>query len=276
MLLDEIPTLDELLDRSDLYKRLMTTLPQLEIDDRTYFVFECDLLLDLDDLALHVVHREAPELLPTYDDGRRKLVGDEKDGQLVRWKEGTVLSYCVARETFESEEHYRSIVEYMAIAARDWENTCDVAFEYMADLDAPGGTRKTAMFEVVSNPFMHDMLALAFFPYQWPSKRKIYIGAQYHGDHKYDRTGILRHELGHVLGFRHEHIRPEAPPLFAVESRVGTQNLTEYDQLSVMHYPYWNHPVHGNVGNLALTISPRDLVGAQKLYGPPKSKAAVT
>jgi len=45
--------------------------------------------------------------------------------------------------------------------------------------------------------------------------------------------GVFRHELGHVLGLRHEHIR--APGTFCTEDS-SWRGVTAYDSASVMHY----------------------------------------
>jgi hypothetical protein len=79
---------------------------------------------------------------------------------------------------------------------------------------------------------------------------------------------VLRHELGHVLGFRHEHIRDEAP-LGCPEDDIGTKqtsNLTPFDRYSVMHY------LCGGAGSKELNITDFDRRGARSLYGPPDSE----
>ena len=73
---------------------------------------------------------------------------------------------------------------------------------------------------------------------------------------------MLRHELGHTLGFRHEHIRSEAPPACPDEPTYDTLDLTAYDPQSVMHY------FCGQVGSRELAITDLDRLGAQKVYGP--------
>lgn len=84
-------------------------------------------------------------------------------------------------------------------------------------------------------------------------------------------VGNLRHELGHMLGFRHEH--PWAPggggcaetPDIASLDLTG-RRLTDYDQLSVMHYPYC-----AGITTTDQTISSMDGVGARSIYGIPAS-----
>ena len=71
-------------------------------------------------------------------------------------------------------------------------------------------------------------------------------------------TGILRHELGHTLGFRHEHTRPEAGTCFEDNN---WRALTTYDSASVMHYPQCN-----GTGDWTLTLTTRDAQGAASVY----------
>jgi len=74
---------------------------------------------------------------------------------------------------------------------------------------------------------------------------------------------VLRHELGHVLGWRHEQIRSEAPAICPDEDTANTVDLTQYDPQSVMHY------FCGGVGSRDLAITDVDKIGSQKVYGLP-------
>jgi hypothetical protein len=84
-------------------------------------------------------------------------------------------------------------------------------------------------------------------------------------------VGTLRHELGHVLGFRHEH--PWAPLRGGcnedptdVPTDITGRRLTPYDQVSVMHYLDC-----GGVAGIDYTLSIQDGIGARKIYGMPAS-----
>jgi hypothetical protein len=68
----------------------------------------------------------------------------------------------------------------------------------------------------------------------------------------------ITHELGHTLGFRHEHTRPEAGTCFEDNN---WRPLTPYDSASIMHYPQCN----GTSSNLSMTASDRQ--GIVALYG---------
>ena len=114
------------------------------------------------------------------------------------------------------------------------------------------------MFDVrqVQTP---QYLARAFFPSTSRSGREVLISSSSFGNIKpWSLAGVLRHELGHTIGFRHEHTRPESGACFEDNQ---WRALTAYDSASVMHYPQCNGT---NKGDLVLTNL--DKTGAHSLY----------
>jgi hypothetical protein len=197
--------------------------------------------------------------------GTSALVGMVQDGKLVRWRPGTVLSYCVLANTFPRQEWYEEVVSNMRLATAAWENVCGVQFEYVADLDSSMSMRpEGVLFPVRYIGAGGAFIAASFFPNDLPSRRRLLIDPSYFST-TFDHVGVLRHELGHVIGCRHEHIRSGAPPICPDEDTTGTINLTDYDPQSVMHY------FCGGVGSRRLEITQLDRIGAQQLYGPPLS-----
>ncbi|WP_441292642.1 matrixin family metalloprotease [Sorangium sp. KYC3313] len=192
---------------------------------------------------------------------RGALIVGRSHGRDVRWsdREKRSLSYCVS-EAFGGD--HGAVVSAMESAAGAWEEVADVRFVHLADQDdACDARNKRVVFDVrpvEGQPYY----ARAFFPDSSRRARNLLIDSTALGPlDLWTLTGVLRHELGHALGFRHEHTRPEAGACFEDD---GWRALTPYDAGSVMHYPWCNGT---NWGDLDLTK--RDARGAAALYGPP-------
>lgn len=260
------------------YIRLVRELARISIDHRDYFVVEGDLLFDEDELFFYARRRQlamrkytertignGPELGDAQPlSSSTELMAIERNGRPVRWDAGTVLSYCVLKRTFEQEDRYQSIVDAMHTATEDWEAACGVTFAHVKELDDSVELKpEGALFPVREISVDSTMLASAFFPTDAVFRRRILINRVNFYTTSFNRVGVLRHELGHILGFRHEHIRSGAPAACPEESEASAIPLTAYDPQSVMHY------YCGCQGTRNLEITESDKVGAQKVYGPP-------
>jgi serine protease len=122
-------------------------------------------------------------------------------------------------------------------------------------------TNANVVFDVNPINAGGQFLARAFFPANSRAGRNVAIDGSSFGAGQ-NLVGILRHELGHTLGFRHEHTRPESGTCFEDNS---WRSLTVYDSSSVMHYPQCNGT--GSFDSLALTAL--DKQGAVAIYGAP-------
>lgn len=246
---------------------------QVTIDNVLYYIVEGDLRLTADELtayAFELAARENPSAEASAEQ-RDPLIGATDDaGLIVRWKKGLTLTYAVRKNSFRNEEEYQTVVDAMRVAAADWEAACGVNFAHLSELDSDdasveeqaGGAKP--LFTVKGFDTGGKFIALAFFPNDPPERREIIIDPVYFvADLGYDRYGVLRHELGHVLGFRHEHIRSGAPALCRGESEEHAIQLSDYDPRSVMHY------FCGGVGTRDMEITDVDCAAAVKLYGPP-------
>ena len=232
-------------------------LDTITIDGETFYIAEGDLLLTESELRDYATRNQAPG---SPSSPPEELVAILQGGKIVRWKPGLVLSYCIVASTFSATE-YATVRQAMKLATSDWENACGVKFEHRADLDRGPGAG--ALFSVRQVNHGGKLLAAAFFPHDPPGRRLVQIDPSFFTGHGLNPAGILRHELGHVLGFRHEHIRGIAASLFPKESREDILELHEYDRKSVMHY------VNADFGNAEFTITELDKLGAQRVYGPP-------
>ncbi len=260
---------------SPLFQELKATAKRVTIDGEEFFVVEGDLVMDEDELAVYALQREtlkqnrdrALEVgldLALAELNPARLVGHNVGGRLIRWKPGMELTYCVLRGTFLNEERYQMVKENMKKAADDWQKTCGVTFKHDASLDnSPGTNNPGVLFTVREFDSGGQFIAAAFFPDYPKNRRRVLIDTnQYFATNPggFDKVGVLRHELGHVLGFRHEHIRTEAPPSCPDED--PGIDLTAYDPKSVMHY------FCGGVGSRLLALTELDTIGSQRLYGP--------
>ncbi len=273
----EQPELIAAAEGTSVFTDLTTRLEPVQIGGGFYYVAEGDLLLDGDELRLYALRREAanndavPDPAPSAPlEASAALTGISVAGRPARWEDPTSLHYCVLKDSFPSDDMYHTVRGNMAAATRDWQATCGVHFRHRPEWDkadpaaSPPGLDPTLLFGVRFVDAQGKFYAAAFFPTSPPPRRRVLIDPSYFDPAlRFDRVGILRHELGHVLGFRHEHIRNGAPPDCPNEEEGNVIDLTQYDPRSVMHY------FCGGGGTSDLQITDLDRAGARKLYGPP-------
>jgi hypothetical protein len=113
------------------------------------------------------------------------------------------------------------------------------------------------LFIVTFDPTENDFVAASFFPND-PVYRRYLIIAPSFFTTSFSRPGVLRHELGHVLGYRHEHIQGISG-CYSEDSNWSP--LTPYDPHSVMHY------FCGGAGTMNLSFTDADRRGHRELYG---------
>ncbi len=169
------------------------------------------------------------------------------------------LTYCVST-AFGARQN--QVVAAMTAAGKAWEDVADIDFVHATAQDSNcRATNNQVVFDVrpVSGA---SYLARAFFPNDLRGDRNVLINnTAFTLDPTGNLTliGILRHELGHTLGFRHEHTRPEAGTCF---EDTNWRPLTDYDAFSTMHYPQCN-----GAGDWSLELTAADQSGAACLYG---------
>lgn len=176
----------------------------------------------------------------------------------IKWSSTTArnLTYCVSSSSFGSR--YSTVVSAMNTATAAWEATANVNFVHSSSYDSNCTASQTAVVFDVRQTSDTSYLARAFFPNTSRSGRNVLISTSAFTPSRYTLAGILRHELGHALGFRHEHTRSTSSGCYEDSN---WRALTSYDRYSVMHYPQCNGL---NTGDLVLTSL--DKTGARALY----------
>jgi hypothetical protein len=165
------------------------------------------------------------------------------------------LTYCVSN-SFGTRK--ADVVAAMDRATRSWSGSVAVQFSYRPDQDATcSNTNNNVVFDV--RPVNESYFAASFFPDDPRPARELLItnAAFTTTDGGRDFEGILRHETGHILGFRHEHIWIGC----GGEGTADARHVTSYDVNSVMHYPQCRPSRTGGYRQSQL-----DIVGAAMLY----------
>ncbi len=173
------------------------------------------------------------------------------------------ITYCIHATLAPSATEMNTLRGAM----RDWEAVAAVRFvESASCTNLPAGS--FTILDVATN--------WSYGAYPELPVQELGVGTDGMG------AALARHELGHILGFRHEHIHSGAdpewkPPILTNAAQISrcTENppnpnmewyeLTTYDPLSVMRYTDCTQ----GQGVQNVPISVMDGIGARMVYRPP-------
>jgi len=182
----------------------------------------------------------------------------------------TNLTYCVSNDFGANKP---AVVNALAKATADWSAAANngVKFAYDGAQDGACTNANTAVtFNTIPiNQPDSGLIAQAFFPSYARADRQVLVNVPnaLGPNPAFPFDGILRHELGHALGLRHETTRIDAAITYGMHcfEDVFFDELTAYDDTSVMVTPAC---VGNAIKNKQLVISPLDGVGIRALYAP--------
>ena len=236
----------------------------------TYKEFKADTYVDTDgqyivngdepvssegDLKKFYKSMVGPKSARTIENG---LVVNTVSGRDDKWSASQALnlSYCVSTKF---GTRHADVVNAMAGGAGLWEAaTTKVNFVYVSSQNGSCNTRNKNVLFSVEPVNSTQYIARAFFPSTSKRSRNVLIDDSIWSSGNWEPIDILGHELGHALGFRHEHTRPESGTCFEDNN---WRPLTPYDNKSIMHYPQCNG------GSDDLEFQASDAAGVRALYG---------
>src|SRR4051812_10279054 len=174
------------------------------------------------------------------------------------------LTYCIQRNTFTAAQ-LAALDPALAAAQDSWNGLVNVSFRYEPSQDAGCSAANPNVFFNIRRVTGGAFFASSYFPRNVRGARELLIddSAFTTTANGRDLQGIMRHEHGHMLGFRHEHIWIDGCTTEGTDSDFGTAaHMTAYDQNSVMHYPQCRAPAGGGYRQSQI-----DYQGAIGLYG---------
>jgi hypothetical protein len=177
------------------------------------------------------------------------------------------LTYCVSDDFGRDHD---DVAAKLQVAAMDWERATDVNFIHLSQYDRdcdPEDLPDDVLFAVIKTG--ESYLASAFFPNAPAAERYLDITGDGLDQSSDELTGTLRHELGHILGLRHEHIRNPIDCIGETTGSggLGSRDLSPYDGASIMHYDWCPGGTSDGVD-----LTRYDVIAIKNLYSLPRDR----
>ena len=177
------------------------------------------------------------------------------------------ITWCIRQSDFGTDAN--RVIDMLQKAASGWENAADVHWVHATAQDGSSCTRtnNSVKYNIERNFAWGSGLKAGM---GWPSfarsDRFLELGRTYEWTDA-ELLAVMTHELGHSLGFVHEHDTASGCN-YVTDNNYPYRQLTCYDGRGAMHYPdkpgWLDYP-----GHLLNFITWWDIEGAQALYGAP-------
>ena len=169
------------------------------------------------------------------------------------------LSYCISTSF---GDNFAAIEAAMQVATASWSDRAGVWYAYLPEEDPGCNADNTNVTFDVRPVSGAGYAAVSFFPDSPRSARSLLVDASAFavGVGAPGLEAVLRHQLGHTLGFQHEHLWLD-PACTSEDSRLAVR-IANYDIDSVMHLPVCRP---SELGGTIQTEG--DFAGAITIYG---------
>jgi hypothetical protein len=208
---------------------------------------------------------------------QRLIIAENRFKEKLKMPAPSVINFGIAKRTFPNENAYMLAKTAMLKAADDWNGLTRVQYRYLGAFDNsiqfdnlkaqyPNEIQMVVAYQNFTTAIFkteedyQNTFAIAFNK-EFPRHLKVLrICRKFFTPGRLSQDGILRHEIGHIMGFRHEHINSPENANCPKEDFGFAKAVTAYDPNSVMHYPC------GSFNNYVYQFSANDSIGIKFIY----------
>ena len=159
-------------------------------------------------------------------------------GRGEKWSFGNPIIYVIDKSSFDDIPNgYEIVAEHMETAALDWQGLTNICFFHLGSFEDFSNTGKdTSVINqahfIIRSSQCDTSFAEAFFPenYEQNKPQVLRICPAFFVEQSI-QVGLLRHELGHILGYRHPKVKKNTPSVPSI--------MTEPIHLNVLNLSSW-------------------------------------